>query len=227
MKETTILIVDDEEEIREWLATCLREHQFKILEARNGSEAIQVFENDQCDLVLLDVMMPGMDGFAVCDYIRKSSTVPVIFLTGKQGTEDLIQGMEIGGDDYVTKPFLPDVLVARIKACLRRSHMCEANDVIVFDSLMINLLTYEVRFREKVVPFLAKELKLFIFLAERPRQVFTADQLYEHVWEIADGDARTVMVHISNIRRKLNQYAPGSVRIETLKGIGYRLVPEK
>ncbi len=225
MRGISILIVDDDADIRELIAMYLQEHGFGTIEAQNGEDAILQFRRHQPDLILLDVIMPGMDGYAVCDEIRKQSVVPIIFLTSKWESVDVIKGLESGGDDYITKPFIPDVLAARVKSNLRRVRFSES-DVLVYGDLKINRHTFEVFFQGETIPFLAKELKLFIFLAERPKQVFSAEQLYVNLWDaVADGDERTVMVHISKIRRKLNEYAPNSVHIETVKGIGYRFLP--
>lgn len=224
MNPIRILIVEDDAEIRELIAMHLQENQFETREVDSGEAAIEQFHQLQPDLILLDVMMSGMNGFTVCRHIREQSKVPIIFLTSKWEAKDVVEGLDSGGDDYVIKPFLPEVLIARVKANLRRVHFYEQEEVLIFGDLHIARDTFEVRYRGVEIPFLAKEVKLFLFLVQRPKQVFHAEQLYEHLWENAEGDARTVMVHISNIRRKLNEYAPGTVKIETLKGIGYRLV---
>lgn len=226
MKSACILIVDDDTAIRELIAMYLQEQRFDTVEAGYGEAAIRQFQRRQPDLILLDVLMPGMDGFAVCRDIRRQSKVPIVFLTSKWETEDVVAGLESGGDDYIVKPFHPDVLIARVKANLRRVYEYEAEEVLAFGDLHIHRDMFEARCRGKDIPFLAKEIKLLIFLAEHPRQVFHAEQLYEQLWDNGKGDARTVMVHISNIRRKLAEYAPGTVKIETVKGIGYRLVEE-
>lgn len=225
MRSWTVLIVDDDAEIRELVAMYLRDHRMNVLEAEDGEAALRLFRAHRPDLILLDVILPGMDGFAVGRRIREQSPVPIIFLTSKWESGDMVTGLDLGGDDYVTKPFMPDVLVARVKSHLRRAKPGHPGDMIRFGDLHIHRDTYEVRCRGQSIPFLAKEIKLFLFLAERPRQVFHAEQLYEKVWDFASGDARTVMVHISNIRKKLELHAPDRVTIETIKGMGYRLVP--
>lgn len=226
MKRIRILIVDDDAEIRGLIAMYLQEHRFETIEAGSGEEALRQFQQQRPDLILLDVIMPGMDGLTVCRRIREQSRAPIIFLTSKWEAESVVEGLESGGDDYIVKPFMPDVLMARVRANLRRVYEYETDDVLAFGDLHIHRDMFEVRYRGKEIPFLAKEVKLFMFMAERPRQVFHAEQLYEQVWDIGEGDARTVMVHISNIRRKLSEHAPGAVRIETVKGIGYRLVQQ-
>jgi len=222
-----VLIVDDDAEIRELIAMYAKEQQMQPIEAQNGESALRMFRTWQPDLVLLDIGMPDMDGFAVCRRIRQESNVPIMYLTSRQDNADIVNGLELGGDDYIVKPFHPDVLLARIKANLRRSRTdgdsrCQP---LVFGDLVINRETYEAHYRDQPIPFLAKEIKLLIYMAERPRQVFHIDQLYAGVWHSSVGDARTVVVHISNIRHKLAAYAPDTVRIETVKGIGYRLIP--
>lgn len=219
----SVLIVDDDAEIRELIAMYLRDHQFHTIEAGDGETALRQFKAHKPDLVLLDVLMPGMDGFAVCKQMREMSETPIIFLTSKWASEDIVTGLDIGADDYITKPFMPEVLVARVKLHLRRTKPA-SNEMVRIGDLEIYRDTCEVRYRGTVIPFLAKEFKLFLFLAERPRQVFNSERLYDMLWEFQDGDSRTVMVHISNIRKKLERYAPNVVEIETIKGMGYRLV---
>lgn len=227
MQPHRVLIVDDDAEIRSLIAMYAEEQQLLPIEAQNGENALRLFRTYQPDLVLLDIAMPDMDGFAVCRRIRQESNVPIVYLSSRREDADIVTGLELGGDDYIVKPFQPDVLLARIKANLRRSRMGGMNGEapLVFGDLVINRVTYEAHCRGRAIPFLAKEIKLLIYMAERPRQIFHVEQLYEGVWHSGGGDARTVMVHISNIRRKLSAYAPDTVRIETVKGIGYRLVP--
>lgn len=225
MKAARILIIDDDAAVRELVAGHLHEAKFETVEAADGYEAIAQFRRCRPDLVLLDIVMPGPDGIAVCRHIRRESQVPIIFLTGQRDAPDVIAGLEAGGDDYIVKPFLPAVLVARIRANLRRTGVYNATDILMYGDLHIHRDTFDVRFRGKKIPFQPKELKLVLFLAEQPQRVFSVDQLYEAIWGDIGGDPRTVMVHISHIRRKLNEHAPGVIRIETLKGVGYRLSP--
>ena len=225
MNPDTVLIVDDDPEIRELIAMYLQDHAYRTVEAPDGESALRQFRAYRPDLILLDVILPGMDGFAVGRRIREQSEVPIIFLTSKWESADIVNGLTLGGDDYVTKPFMPDVLIARVQLHLRKSRPDSASEIIRFEDLVIHRDTCEVCSRGQSIPFLAKEFKLFLYLAERPRQVFSADRLYEQIWDFADGDVRTVMVHISNIRKKLQLYARDAVRIETIKGAGYRLVP--
>ena len=224
-QQNTVLIVDDDAEIRELIAMYLQDQQIRTIQAGDGPAAIRIFRKHHPDLVLLDIILPGMDGYAVFQEIRREAEIPVVFLTSKWEPQDIVEGLELGGDDYITKPFLPDVLVARVKSHLRRLQPENPGDVIRFGDLEIHRDIYEVRYRGRDLPFLAKEIRLFIFLAEHPKHVFSAEQLYEKVWDFSEGDPRTVMVHISNIRKKLELYAPDTVRIETIKGMGYRLVP--
>jgi DNA-binding response OmpR family regulator/AcrR family transcriptional regulator len=225
MNANTILIVDDDAEIRELIAMYMHDHDYRTIEAADGESALRQFQAHCPDLVLLDVILPGMDGFAVARRIREQSDVPILFLTGKTESPDIVNGLTIGADDYITKPFMPDVLVARVQLQLRKSRPHVMTGVIRIGDLIMNRDTCEASFRGQSIPFLAKEFKLLSHLAERPRQVFSAEQLYGQLWNYADGDVRTVMVHISNIRKKLKIYTLDTVQIETIKGAGYRLVP--
>ena len=224
MKPFRILIVDDDTDIRSLIAMHLQEHEFETVEARDGREAISMFTEQRPDLVLLDVIMPDVDGLTVCRHIRERSKAPIIFLTSKWESEDVVAGLEVGGDDYIVKPLLPDVLIARVKANLRRVYEYETSDVLKYGDLHIYREMFEVRYRGKEIPFTGKEVKLFLFLAERPRLVFHTEQLYEQLWDSGEGDARTVMVHVSNIRKKLEEHTSGTIKIETVKGVGYRFV---
>lgn len=224
MKRLCILIVDDDADIRSLIAMYVQDQHMDVIEARNGDEALLLLREHRPDLILLDIIMPGPDGVETCRRMRTQTKAPIIFLTSKWENEDVVNGLEAGGDDYITKPFMPDVLMARIKANLRRVYEYEAEEAMTFGDVHIFRDMFEVRCHDREIPFLPKEVKLFIFLAEHPRQVFHAEQLYEQVWDGGEGDARTVMVHISNIRRKLAEYAPDVVRIETVKGLGYRFV---
>lgn len=224
MTGKTVLVVDDDPELRELIALYLRDHRFVTVEAGDGPEAIRLFRSHRPDLVLLDVLMPDMDGYETARRIRGESRVPIIFLTSKMEASEMVSGLEIA-DDYVTKPFVPEVLIARVNAQLRRTETGRPATVIAFNQLAIHLDADTALFRGNEIPLLAKEFKLLKFFAERPRQLFDAEQLYEHLWTFGEGDARTVMVHISNLRKKLAIHAPDSVHIETVKGLGYRLVP--
>lgn len=220
-----ILVVEDDPDIQELVTICLRQQGYLVVVASSGEEAIEKNEVESPDLILLDIVLPKINGIEVCRTIRRTSIVPIIFLSSKWESKDLINGFESGADDYVTKPFDPDVLIARVKSNLRRVKFYDMDDVLLFGELKINRQTFEASFRDEAIPLLAKEIKVLIFLAERPKQVFSAEQLYENIWEYKEGDGRTVMVHISNIRKKLNQHAPNTVKIETVKGVGYRLLP--
>lgn len=220
----TVLVVDDDPELRELITLYLRDHQLETIEAGGGLEAIKQCRSHRPDLVLLDVMMPDLDGYETARMIRAEFQVPIIFLTSKMEASEMVAGLEIA-DDYVTKPFVPEVLVARVNARLRRTDKGHPPAVIAFNQLAIHLDADTALFRGNEIPLLAKEFKLLKFFAERPRQLFDAEQLYEHLWTFGEGDTRTVMVHISNLRKKLAIHAPDSVHIETVKGLGYRLVP--
>lgn len=226
MKQQKILVVEDDGDIQELISLCLRQQGFLVEVADSGEKAIQMHEAINPDLILLDVVLPKVNGIEVCQLIRKNSIVPIIFLTSKWEAKDVITGFDVGGDDYITKPFNPDVLLARVKSNLRRVNFYEQDDTLAFGKLKINRKSYEVSFHGEEIPLLAKEIKLLLFLAERSKQVFSAEQLYDYIWDAGEGDSRTVMVHISNLRKKLKRHAPNTVKIETIKGVGYRLVPE-
>lgn len=223
MNRQTVLIVDDDPDMRELVAMHLNDQHIRTIEAGDGMEAIRQFRSQQPDLVIMDVMLPQMDGYEAARIMRAESSVPIIFLTGKMESGEMVTGLELA-DDYVTKPFVPDVLIARVKVQLRRVGSARPPSVVQFGELAVHLDGDSATFRGQEIPLLAKEFKLLKFFAERPRQLFDAEQLYDLLWGFGEGDPRTVMVHISNLRKKLAIYAPDSVHIETVKGLGYRLV---
>lgn len=221
-----ILIVDDEENICELVRLYIEKDGFKAVIAGNGNEAIAKFDSEKPDLILLDIMLPGKDGWQVCREIRSQSNVPIIMLTAKGETFDKVLGLELGADDYVVKPFEPKELIARIRAVLRRSTAAadepEAEDEILFDGLRINQSTYEVYIDDKKIEMPPKEFELLYFLAKNTNKVFTRDQLLDEIWGYEFfGDSRTVDVHIKRIREKIE----GENRtwaLKTVWGVGYK-----
>lgn len=221
-----ILIVDDEENICELVRLYIEKDGFKAVIAGNGNEALAKFDSEKPDLILLDIMLPGKDGWQVCREIRAQSNVPIIMLTAKGETFDKVLGLELGADDYVVKPFEPKELIARIRAVLRRStaaaHEPEAEDEILFDGLRINQSTYEVYIDDKKIEMPPKEFELLYFLAKNTNKVFTRDQLLDEIWGYEFfGDSRTVDVHIKRIREKIE----GENRtwaLKTVWGVGYK-----
>ncbi len=220
---TRILLVDDEQNIRELAALYLEKEGFAVDFAANGRDAIQRFQQVQPNLVLLDVMMPGMDGFEVCRELRRESDVPVLMLTARSEDVDKIVGLELGADDYMTKPFNPRELVARVKAILRRYDSGNRpKNTIAVGHLVVDKARREARIGDDLLNLRTKEFDLLVAFAENPGIALTRDQLLESVWGYDyAGETRTVDVHVQHLRSKLNG---AGVQIETLRGVGYKLL---
>lgn len=217
-----ILIVDDDENITELIALYLEKEGYATKSVNNGTDAIDVFKSYLPNLVVLDLMLPGRDGFDVCKDIRQISNIPIIMLTAKGETFDKILGLELGADDYMVKPFDTKELTARVKAVLRRySPKKESSKQIVMPGLAINLSNYTVVYNEAKIEMPPKELELLYFLAANSNQVFTREQLLDRIWGYEYiGDTRTVDVHIKRIREKVNE--TDAWGIKTVWGIGYK-----
>lgn len=217
-----ILIVDDDVHIAELVSLYVEKEGYETKEVYDGREAIQAASAFQPDLILLDLMLPGMDGYQVCAEIRKTSRVPIIMLTAKGETFDKVLGLELGADDYIVKPFDPKELVARVKAVLRRYEpQQEAQDVLHFPGLEINISNYSVTYHGKGLEFPPKEFELLFYLAKHPNRVFTREQLLDQIWGYEYvGDTRTVDVHVKRIREKLNQDDEWGIR--TVWSVGYK-----
>ena len=228
--QNKILIVDDDENICELLNLYLKKDGFDTSIAYNGRQAVELAENYNPDLILLDIMLPELDGWQVCREIRKKSEVPIIMLTAKGETFDKILGLELGADDYVTKPFDTKEVVARIKAVLRRStenEKAEKQEEVRYDKLIINLTNYELVVDGKSVDTPPKELELIYHLASNPNRVYTRDQLLDEVWGFDYyGDSRTVDVHVKRLREKLEGVSP-EWSLETVWGRGYKFKTNK
>ncbi len=219
-----ILIVDDESNIVELIRLYLEKEGFFTVSAKNGTEALAKFRSENPDLIILDIMIPEPDGWQVCREIRRSSNVPIIMLTAKSETFDKVLGLELGADDYLTKPFEAKELVARVKAVLRRTETKEGEQkkVITFENLSINIDNYELEINGKLVDVPPKELELLYFLASNPNRVYTREQLLEEVWGFDYfGDSRTVDVHIKRLREKLES-VEGNWHLKTVWGVGYK-----
>lgn len=218
----TILIVDDERGIRDMTKNYLKKHQFDVMIAENGKDALEKMKEQTPDLILLDIEMPEMDGFETCKAIREIATIPIIFLTVRRTTIDKVTCFELGGDDYVTKPFHFDELLARIQANLRRYHAyATKKDVLTFGLLEIHLHRFECYLDGKLVPLSTKEMEILILLATSPNQVWGTEQIYNHIWRMdGTGNVDTVKVHISYIRKKL-QHPDLPSYIQTVHGFGY------
>ncbi len=225
MENTKILVVDDDLNICELLRLYLEKEGYTVTIANDGINAVKMFEESKPDIILLDIMLPGQDGWQVCREIRKSSNVPIIMLTAKGETFDKVLGLELGADDYVTKPFETKEVVARIKAVLRRSSSAKAENnvkIVKYDKLSINLTNYELIVDGKKVDAPPKELELLYHLASNPNRVYTRDQLLDEVWGFDYyGDSRTVDVHIKRIREKLNGVSD-KWELATVWSVGYK-----
>ena len=225
MTNAKILIADDDRNICELLRMYLEKEGYAVVLAGNGEEALQKFDEENPDILLLDVMMPRLDGWQVCRELRKKSEVPIIMITVKGETFDKVLGLELGADDYVVKPFEPKEIVARVKAVLRRTGKANAeNDKkeVNFDKLTVNMTKYELKVDGKVVDTPPKELELLFHLASNPNRVYTRDQLLDEVWGFEYyGDSRTVDVHIKRLREKLEGVSE-KWSLKTVWGVGYK-----
>lgn len=226
-----ILIVDDDVNIAELISLYLTKECFDTLIVNDGEAAIKQFASYHPNLVLLDLMLPGIDGYEVCREIRKTSSVPIIMLSAKGEIFDKVLGLELGADDYIIKPFDSKELVARVRAVLRRFHpetKEEQNTVpasngvyVAYTDLLINLSNYSVQYYDENIEMPPKELELLYFLASNPNQVFTREQLLDHIWGYEYfGDTRTVDVHIKRLREKIKDHTDWS--LATVWGIGYK-----
>jgi DNA-binding response OmpR family regulator len=220
-----ILLVEDDAAIRDAVLLNLRFADYDAAAFDDGRKAADALETDHAyDLALLDIMLPGMDGLQVCRAIRQISTIPIIMLSAKDETFDKVLGLELGADDYITKPFEGKELVARVKAVLRRSSPGESEkDTLSFPGLTISLEKYEVHYQGKLLEMPPKELEVLYFLAAHQNRVFTREQLLEQVWGFDFfGDSRTVDVHIKRLREKLQDSEALGWTIRTVWGVGYK-----
>ncbi len=226
MANERILIVDDDINICELLRLYLEKDGFQTDIVTDGIKAIEAFNSINPDLVLLDIMLPGLDGWQICREIRKTSQTPIIMLTAKGETFDKVLGLELGADDYITKPFETKEVIARIKAVLRRSSTitvaAEVAKEVNFDKLSINLTNYELKVDGKAIDTPPKELELIFHLASNPNRVYTRDQLLDEVWGFEYyGDSRTVDVHVKRLREKLEGVSD-NWELKTVWGVGYK-----
>lgn len=224
MANKKVLIVDDDTNICELLRLYLEKNGFDTVIANDGEAAIVKFNVEEPDIILLDIMLPKLDGWQVCRTIRKNSTVPIIMLTAKGETFDKILGLDLGADDYVTKPFDSKEVVARVKAVLRRSAGGDENaeKIVKYDKLVINLTNYELIVDGKQIDTPPKELELIYHLASNPNRVFSRDQLLDEVWGFEYyGDSRTVDVHVKRLREKLEGVSD-QWSIKTVWSVGYK-----
>lgn len=232
MAKQKILIVDDDNNIAELISLYLMKECFDTMIVEDGEKALEQFGQFQPNLILLDLMLPGIDGYQVCREIRRTSNVPIIMLSAKGEVFDKVLGLELGADDYIIKPFDSNELVARVKAVLRRTQTQAASlaaalpsenlgEYVEYPDLLINLTNYSVIYKGQNVDMPPKELELLYFLASSPNQVFTREQLLDHIWGYEYvGDTRTVDVHIKRIREKIHDNEYWS--ISTVWSIGYK-----
>ena len=219
-----ILIADDDERIRELVRLYLEAEGYEIDEAENGNDALEKVRHGIFDLVILDLMMPGLDGWTVCKILRKETKVPIIMLTAKGEENDRVLGFDLGADDYVVKPFSPRELSARVKAVLRRMEgERKTEHLISYPGFTINQLTREINVEGTEVRLTAKEFDLLLALAKNPGRIFSRDQLLNMVWEYDYcGDSRTVDTHINRLRSKFESQVGFSDFIQTVRGVGYK-----
>lgn len=224
---TKILVVDDDKNICELLKLYLENDGYTVYVANDGQQAVNTFQNKTPDLVLLDIMLPKMDGWQVCREIRKTSSAPIIMLTAKGETFDKVLGLELGADDYVTKPFDAKEVMARIKAVLRRingssTEESDVKKVVTYDNLEINIVNYELKVKGEAIDTPPKELELIYHFASNPNRVYTRDQLLDEVWGFDYyGDSRTVDVHVKRLREKLEGVSD-KWSLKTVWGVGYK-----
>ncbi|MBB5171937.1 response regulator transcription factor [Texcoconibacillus texcoconensis] len=228
MNADKILIVEDEAELGELVRDYLTVEGYQVILAYNGEEGLQLFYQEQPILVVLDIMLPHLNGTEVCRKIRQESTVPILMMSAKQSDADKIIGLGIGADDYITKPFSPGELVARIKAQLRRykhfSGQKQCEGIVSYGELKLDKNRFEVYVKEKKVDLTAKEFQLLYLLVANKGQVYTKEQLYEQIWGYNHiGDVNTVTVYIRKIREKIEVDSSKPQYIQTVWGIGYRL----
>ena len=224
MASEKVLIVDDDTNICELLRLYLEKEGFVTSIANDGESAITIFKQEQPDIMLLDIMLPSLDGWQVCREIRKFSDTPIIMITAKGETFDKVLGLELGADDYISKPFETKEVIARIKAVLRRSSATQSQSIkeVQYDKLLINLTNYELKVGGKHIDTPPKEMELIYHLASNPNRVFTRDQLLDEVWGFDYyGDSRTVDLHVKRLREKLEGVSE-EWELKTVWGVGYK-----
>lgn len=229
MARNKVLLVEDEAGIRGLIRTYLENRNYRVIAAENGNKAVKFVHSEKPQIILLDIEMPGMDGFEVCRHIRNQLDAPILFISGRQSLMDKLKCFELGGDDYITKPFDFAELEARIRANLRRykqiGNVQSENHVLEYGDIKIDLDIYKCFVRGKEVPLSTKEMQLLILLAKRPNRVWSAEQLYDQIWGIdSASDFQTIKVHIRNLRKKLESDASNPRYIQTIRGFGYTFI---
>ena len=219
--KSKILIVDDEEHIRELIRFYLDKEGFSVVQAASGEEALHLLENEYIDLAIVDIMMPVMDGFQLVEEMKEMKDIPVIMLTAKSQSADKLRGFSLGIDDYVTKPFDPDELLARVKTILKR-YSINSQNIVTLHDVVFDGDKYEIRYKDQTIHLPLKQFELAFELAKNPNQIFTREQLFEKIWGMDyDGFDRTVDVHIKRIRENLG-HLPG-FKVVTVRGLGYKI----
>lgn len=230
MSAEKILIIDDEKPINDLIRSYVMKEGFIPLSAYNGKEALKLIHSEKPDLILLDIMLPDIEGVDLCLEIRKTNNSPILFLSCKSEEIDKIIALSVGGDDYMTKPFLPGELIARIKAHLRRqkttasANSASVEEIYTIPGLTINTQTREVLSDGQLISLTAKEFDILQMFVQNPKRIFTADQIFELIWKTTslEGDTRTVMVYISTLRKKLETRLDGVKYIVSIRGVGYK-----
>lgn len=222
--KSKILVVDDEEHIRELIGFYLEKEGFEMVEASHGEEALDKVENEYIDLAIVDIMMPVMDGFTFVEEMREFKETPVIMLTARSQSVDKLRGFSLGIDDYVTKPFDADELMARVKTILKR-YSINASNIIKIHDVVFDGDKYEIRYNDEKIHLPLKQFELVFELAKSPNQIFTREKLIEKIWGMDyDGFDRTVDVHIKRVRENLG-HLPG-FKVVTVRGLGYKIEVE-
>lgn len=228
MANEKVLIVDDEREISELIKFYLQKENFQVSTVYNGTSALKEVVEYKPDFIILDIMLPDIDGIELCLSLRRESNAPILFLSCKSEEIDKVLALSVGGDDYMVKPFLPGELVARIKAHLRRNRLLmsskKQNDIIKYPGLEVNLDTHEVMVSGSSVILSSKEFDILSILIKNPKRIFSMEQLYQMVWkmESLDGDSGTIMVYISNLRKKIELDPTQNKYIINVRGVGYK-----
>jgi two-component system response regulator RegX3 len=225
----SILLADDEQGILDAVGYALRQEGFDVVTATDGDTALQLARGRAFDVVVLDVLMPGMSGMDVCRVLRAESTVPIVLLTARDSELDRVLGLELGADDYVTKPFSTPELLSRVRALLRRRELDQTSKAVVLKlgGIKLDLSRHVVEADGEPVQLTPSEFRVLTLLADEPGRVFTRRQIMEHLWQSPYvGDERASDVHISNLRRKIERDVANPQRIVTVRGVGYKLVPD-
>ncbi|WP_099157552.1 response regulator transcription factor [Virgibacillus ndiopensis] len=221
-----VILAEDDEGIRGLIQLYLENRNYAVFPAENGEQALELVQTENPQIVLLDIEMPGMNGFDVCQQIREKMDIPIIFISSRKDVMDKIKCFELGGDDYITKPFDFAEMEARVRAFLRRyhnGHKQTDSSILQYGDLSINLDAFKCFLKGKEINLSAIEMRMLIMLAKKPNQVFSAEQIYNQIWGLDSmGDVQTVKVHIRNLRSKLEEIPTKPLFIQTVRGFGYR-----